>query len=102
MLIGEAAHPELIADIRLAVSREGVMGVGEIMTLHNSPDQIVAAVNVDFDNRLGAGDVERIASEIERSLRAKFPAICRVYVRPHEDSGVKFGAARGLAQAPEE
>lgn len=98
LLIGEAADPKLIASIREKVSREGVVGVGEIMTLHNAPEQIVAAVNVDFDNRLGAGDVERIVEEIEQSLRAEFPSIYRVYVRPHEHAGSKFGDARGLVR----
>lgn len=95
LLIGEAADPELIASIRRVVSREGVMGVGKIMTIHNAPDQIVAAVNVDFDNRLSAADVERIVDDIERSLQVEFPAIYRVYVRPHEDAGTKFGPERG-------
>jgi cation diffusion facilitator family transporter len=96
LLIGEAADPELIAGIRRAVTRDGVMGVGDIMTIHNAPTQIVAAVNVDFDNRLTAGDVERIVDEIERDLQAEFPSIQRIYVRPHEDAGMKFGASRGL------
>ncbi|MBS0477674.1 MAG: cation transporter [Proteobacteria bacterium] len=96
LLIGEAADPELVDEIRRAVSRPGVTGVGEIMTIHNAPDQIVAAVNVDFDNRLSAGEVERIIDQVERELRTAFPAIHRVYVRPHEDAGVKFGDTRGL------
>jgi cation diffusion facilitator family transporter len=96
LLIGEAADPELIDGVRRAASRPGVTGIGEIMTIHNAPDQIVAAVNVDFDNRLSAGDVERIVDEIERELQAAFPAISRIYVRPHEDAGVKFGPTRGL------
>jgi len=95
LLIGEAADPELIAGIRRAATRDGVMGVGEIMTIHNAPTQIVAAVNVDFDNRLSAGDVERIVDAIERDLQVEFPSIHRVYVRPHEDAGMKF-EARGL------
>jgi cation diffusion facilitator family transporter len=98
LLIGEAADPELIQSIRRAATREGVMGVGEIMTIHNAPTQIVAAVNVDFDNRLSAGDVERIVEAIERELQTEFPSIHRVYVRPHEDAGVKFGDTRGLAK----
>jgi cation diffusion facilitator family transporter len=96
LLIGEAADPDLIAGIRRIVSRPGVMGVGEIITIHNAPEQIVAAVNVDFDNRLGASDVERIVDEIESALQAEFPAVYRVYVRPHENAGAKFGASRGL------
>lgn len=98
LLIGEAADPELIAGIRRAATRQGIMGVGEIMTIHNAPTQIVAAVNVDFDNRLSAGDVERIIDAIERDLQAEFPSIYRVYIRPHEDAGVKFGETRGLAK----
>jgi len=98
LLIGEAADPALIISIRRAATREGITGVGEIMTIHNAPTQIVAAVNVDFDNRLSAGDVERIVDAIERDLQAEFPSIYRVYVRPHEDAGVKFGETRGLAQ----
>jgi cation diffusion facilitator family transporter len=98
LLIGEAADPELIAGIRRAATREGIMGVGEIMTIHNAPTQIVAAVNVDFDNRLSAGDVERIVDAIERDLQAEFPSIYRVYVRPHEDAGMKLDA-RGLTKA---
>jgi cation diffusion facilitator family transporter len=96
LLIGEAADPALVAGIRRAVSREGVMGIGEIITIHNAPEQIVAAVNVDFDNRLGASDVERMIDEIERSLQIEFPELYRIYVRPHEDAGAKFGPERGL------
>lgn len=98
LLIGEAADPELIAGIRRATTRDGITGVGEIMTIHNAPEQIVAAVNVDFDNRLSAGDVERIIDAIERDLQAEFPSIYRVYIRPHEDAGMKFGETRGLAR----
>lgn len=97
LLIGEAADPDLIAGIRRAATREGIMGVGEIMTIHNAPTQIVAAVNVDFDNRLSAGDVERIIDAIERDLQSEFPSIHRVYVRPHEDAGMKFDS-RGLSK----
>ncbi len=99
LLIGEAADPVLTAGIRRIATRPGITGVGEIITIHNAPEQIVAAVNVDFDNRLGAGDVERIVDEIERDLQAEFPAIYRVYVRPHENAGTKFGDGRGLAPA---
>lgn len=96
LLIGEAADPELVAGIRRVATRDGVVGVGDIMTIHNAPEQIVAAVNVDFDNRLGAGDVERIVGEIEAQLQLEFPAIYRVYVRPHDNAGAKLGPNRGL------
>jgi cation diffusion facilitator family transporter len=97
LLIGEAADPELIAGLRRVIARDGVMGIGEIMTLHNAPSQIVAAINVDFDNRLSAGDVERMIDQMEREIQQEFPSIYRLYVRPHEDAGLKFGEGRGIA-----
>ena len=97
LLIGEAADPTLVAGLRKAATRDGIMGIGEIMTIHNAPEQIVAAMNVDFDNRLGAADVERLVDEIERAVQAEFPSVTRVYIRPHENAGVKFGERRGLA-----
>lgn len=96
LLIGEAADPDLIAALRTAASRDGVKGVGEIVTVHNAPTQIVVAMNVDFDNRLGAGDVERLIDAIELDVVASHPEVLRIYVRPHEDAGMKFGETRGL------
>jgi cation diffusion facilitator family transporter len=96
LLIGEAASPELIAALRKAATRDGVMGIGEIVTIHNAPNQIVVAMNVDFDNRLGAGDVEHIIDAIETAVRTSHPDVTRIYVRPHENAGVKFGKGRGL------
>ena len=97
LLIGEAASPELIAALRQSATRDGVMGIGEIVTIHNAPNQIVVAMNVDFDNRLGAGDVERIIDEIELDVRGAHPDVTRIYVRPHENAGLKFGDGRGRA-----
>ena len=51
LLIGEAADPELVAALREMVERRpGVTGVGEILTVHGSPDQITAMLSVDFDD----------------------------------------------------
>ncbi len=87
LLIGEAADPKLVQGLRMSATRDGVMGIGEIITVHNAPDQIVAAMTVDFDNRLGAGDVERIVSEIEADVRKTWPTVTRLYVRPQENAG---------------
>jgi cation diffusion facilitator family transporter len=97
LLIGEAADPALVEALRQSATRDGVTGIGEIVTVHNAPTQIVVAMNVDFDNRLGAGDVERIIDAIERDVRSAYPSVTRIYVRPHENAGVKFGEGRGLS-----
>jgi cation diffusion facilitator family transporter len=84
LLIGEAADPALVMGLREAASRAGVMRVGEIVTIHNAPEQIVAAMSVDFDNRISAGEVERIIAAIEADVGKQFPAVTRLYIRPVE------------------
>ena len=65
LLIGEAADPELVRELRqLTCSKSGVVGVGHVLTVHSAPDQITAMINVDFRDTISAGDVERIVRRI--------------------------------------
>ena len=91
LLIGEAADPVLVQSLRdLVTGKAGVVGVGHVLTVHSSPDQITVMMNVDFQDDLRASDVDRIVSEIEVESRAKWPAVRRLFVRPMQ------GAARQL------
>jgi cation diffusion facilitator family transporter len=66
LLIGESADPELVEGIRsFACGCTGVVGVGEILTIHSAPDIITAMLSVDFDDNISAGEVERIVLHIE-------------------------------------
>jgi cation diffusion facilitator family transporter len=94
LLIGEAADPELVAGLRTLVEkRRGVSGVGEILTMHSSPDQVLAMLSVDFDDGISARDVERLVCEIELEAEARFPIVRRLYIRPQ--SGVVPGMETG-------
>ncbi|MCL6728868.1 cation diffusion facilitator family transporter [Sphingomonas hankyongi] len=85
LLIGEAADPALVRRLReLVSSQPGVVGVGHVLTLHASPDQITVMINVDFDNDMRAGDVERIIQGVETEARDQWPEVSRVFVRPME------------------
>jgi cation diffusion facilitator family transporter len=87
LLIGEAADPELVAGLRAAASgREGISGVGQILTLHSSPDQITAMMSIDFDDHISAGAVERIVCEIEQDVAKRWPMVKRLFIRPEMGS----------------
>src|SRR3982751_1088244 len=46
LLIGEAADPELVEELRaLACGCRGVMGVGDVLTIHSAPDRITAMLS---------------------------------------------------------
>jgi cation diffusion facilitator family transporter len=91
LLIGEAADPELVRRLReLACDIPGVVGVGHVLTVHSSPDQITVMMNVDFDDELPAAEVERIVCHVEEEAQRRWPQVRRLFVRPMD------GAARQL------
>jgi len=83
LLIGEAADPVLVRNLReLACEQPGVVGVGHVLTVHSSPDQITVMMNVDFKDDMLAGEVERIVCRVEEEARERWPAVRRLFVRP--------------------
>jgi cation diffusion facilitator family transporter len=83
LLIGEAADPDLVRALRkLACDKEGIVGVGHVLTVHSSPDQITAMLNVDFRDTISAGEVERIVCEVELEAQERWPEVRRLFIRP--------------------
>jgi len=83
LLIGEAADPDLVRSLRsLANEIPGVVGVGYVLTVHSSPDQITVMMNVDFDNDMRAAEVERIVCHVEEEAQRRWPQVRRLFVRP--------------------
>jgi divalent metal cation (Fe/Co/Zn/Cd) transporter len=84
-LIGEAANPELVESVRrLACEIPGVVGVGYVLTVHSSPDQVTVMMNVDFEDDMRAAEVERIVCQVEEEAKQRWPHIRRLFVRPME------------------
>jgi cation diffusion facilitator family transporter len=97
LLIGESADPALIANIRAAAGRQaGIVGVGDILTVHSAPDQITVMMSADFEDSISAGDVERIIAEIEAEVEARWPDVKRLYIRPQQDAARAGAAAETL------
>jgi cation diffusion facilitator family transporter len=91
LLIGEAADPELVRDLReLASGKKGVVGVGHVLTIHSAPDIVTAMINVDFDNAISAGEVERIVCDVELEARERWPQVRRLFIRPMHDAAAEL------------
>ena len=83
LLIGESADPQIVEDLRaMVMAQGGVTAVGEVLTVHSSPDQITAMLSVDFDDHITAGDVELIVRRIEEEANARYPVVQRLFIRP--------------------
>jgi cation diffusion facilitator family transporter len=92
LLIGEAADPVLVDNLRqLACEQNGVVGVGYVLTVHSSPDQITVMMNVDFRDDMLAGDVEQIVCRVEEEARQRWPQVRRLFVRPMQGAAEQIG-----------
>jgi len=91
LLIGESADPELIKGlVALAGEQQGVVGVGDVLTVHSAPDQVTVMMSVDFTDSISARDVERIVCGIEEQAAERWPVVRRLFVRPQEGAKRTF------------
>ena len=90
LLIGEAADPELVDNLHaMACTMPGVVGVGDVLTVHSSPDQITVMMNVDFDDDIRAGEVELAVCRIEEEAQRRWPQVRRLFVRPMQGAAAQ-------------
>ncbi len=88
LLIGESADRQTVEGLRAIISaRPGISGVGDLLTVHSSPDQITAMASVDFDDTLTARQVEDIVAAIEADACSRWPLVKRLYIRPQSGAG---------------
>jgi cation diffusion facilitator family transporter len=83
LLIGEPARKE-INDSILRVVRDDkrIDAVNQVITVHLGPDEILAALTVDFARGGSAEDVERTMSELGGAIRERHPEIKTIFFQP--------------------
>jgi divalent metal cation (Fe/Co/Zn/Cd) transporter len=85
LLTGEAAFPEVRQGIEaIARAAPGVQHINEVLTMHFGPEQVLAALSLDFDDRISAEQVEKAVADIERSVKSEFPEVTRIFVEAQE------------------
>lgn len=89
LLIGERANREL-SDAILHVSGEepGVTKPNGVLTVQMAPDQIVAALSVQFEDELRVPDIEARVVSIENRIRAQYPEVIALFIKPQ--TGERF------------
>ncbi len=98
LLIGEAADPAVVAQVRKIVdARPEITAVNHVRTLHTAPQSIFVAISADFRDTLTMGEAETLIEEIETALKAAEPMLSSIYIRPEkqENAAVLPGAPRG-------
>jgi cation diffusion facilitator family transporter len=83
LLLGEQASPELEGAILRAASEDPAVQVANgVYTVHIGPDQIVAELSVAFARSADAAEIERAVERIEAAIRADYPEIIMLFVKP--------------------
>ena len=99
-MIGERADASIAASIEaLADSEPGVSGANGVFTVHLAPDQIVAALSLEFADELRTPQIEASVVRLEQRVRKKHPQVVALFVKPQtqgrfeHDRLARFGGA---------
>jgi len=85
LLIGEAAHPEIIKGIRkIAMSLPQIQHVNEVITMHFGPDFLLVNISANFKDSALADDVEDAIEKLDTRIRRQFPEVKRMFVEAEE------------------
>lgn len=87
LLIGEAADPALVEDVRRrAAALDAIENVNEVLTLHMGPHYVLLNLSVDFKDDLDAGAVEQTIEALTRDIRLQHADIKRVFIEAESKS----------------
>jgi cation diffusion facilitator family transporter len=83
LLIGRAAPPDLLEDIRLELAATpGIRSVVEMLTMQLGPDEVLVAARVEVDPGAPGRDLERVADEADGRVRTAYPQVAHVFLDP--------------------
>ena len=95
LLVGEQALPEVVHAIeRAAAAQAGVRGVNGVITAQIGPDTVVALISAEFEDRLRTPEIEAGIEQIGGRIRARFPEVASVFIRPETPARWEVAAAR--------
>ncbi|XVV03693.1 cation diffusion facilitator family transporter [Actinosynnema sp. CA-248983] len=83
LLIGRQADPKLVCAV-WAYLREvpEVEQVVDLLTMAVGTDRVLLCARLDFDDALGAADLERACVRIDADLRTRWPDLDEVFLEP--------------------
>jgi len=88
LMLGEAADPIVRAGLRgIASGNPGVRSVNEVLTMHFGPQDVLAAISLDFEDGLPVEAVEQAVSNVERQIKTAFPQVRRIFVEVQSRAG---------------
>jgi cation diffusion facilitator family transporter len=92
LLVGRQARPEVLQGIEgMLTGAPEVEALVDLMTMNVGTDQILVCARLDFDDALGAADVERTCARLDAELHEKYREVYEVFLEPvpRDDPGLR-------------
>lgn len=85
LIIGEAADPTQVADIRAIIAADvgrdaPLSGMGAVKTMHLGPEHVLVACPLDFHDGTTAATVEATVARLEARIRARHPEVHHLFL----------------------
>ena len=83
LLSGVQADPRLVRALIVWLGDQPeVEAVPDLLTVQVGTDQVVVCARLDWDDALGAADLERATVRMGRDIRVKFPDVVETFLEP--------------------
>jgi cation diffusion facilitator family transporter len=92
LLIGRQARPQVLEGMRrMLADAPEVEEVVDLLTMNVGTDQILVCARLDFDDSIGAADVERACARLDGELHHAYHEVYEVFLEPvpRDDSGLR-------------
>lgn len=81
LLLGESADPAVVGSIRdLAKDDPAVSSVGNVLTMHFGPEEVLLNIDIRFKESLSSSDVVSAVKRLEVAIRQAQPHIKRIFI----------------------
>ena len=85
LLIGAAAQEEKLVRMKEILKKGGhIDGMGDMLTMQMGPDNLLVAVDLDFDDALSVGELESLVARLEKGIRDALPEVKQVFIEAHK------------------
>jgi cation diffusion facilitator family transporter len=96
LLVGEAADPKMVADIRRIVLEDpSVRGLGVVLTMHLGPDDVLLNIEVKFRPGMTAESIHEAVHRIEERISVPYPEVNRIFIEVEALSGAAGVSSAG-------
>ena len=81
LLIGVGVDDETLADLqRIVHAQTAVQQMREPLTMYLGPTDVILALDIEFERRLSADEIERAVHKLQDDIRAEHPEFKRIFV----------------------